>query len=128
MWVCDPLQNYEIPWKMVKPPITWILRVVDLEYLEWILVTKIVKRLPERWVVLDFGLCKGLSFSSKNCFIYWSPNDSTPREKMMTMSTKSKFKEKLGCEIEIQIFDNSDLEIENIGRVTHADWFYAFHW
>lgn len=46
---------------------------------------------------------------------------------MMTMSTKSKFKEKLGCEIEIQIFDNSDLEIENIGRVTHADWFYAFH-
>ena len=46
----------------------------------------------------------------------------------MTMSTKSKFKEILGCEIEIQIFDNSDLEIENIGRVTHADWFYAFHW
>ena len=71
---------------------------------------------------------KGLTFSSKNCFIYWSPNDSTPREKMMTMSTKSKFKEKLGCEIEIQIFDNSDLEIENIGRVTHANCFYAFHW
>jgi len=64
---------------------------------------------------------KELSFSFKNCFIYWSPNDSTPREKMMTMSTKSKFKEKLGCEIEIQIFDNSDLEIDNIGRVTHAD-------
>ena len=39
---------------------------------------------------------------------------------MMTMSTKSKFKEKLGCEIEIQIFDNSDLEIENIGTVIYV--------
>lgn len=58
--------------------------------------------------------------SPQNCFIYWSPNDSTPREKMMTMSTKSKFKEKLGCEIEIQIFDNSDLEIENIGTVIYV--------
>ena len=36
---------------------------------------------------------------------------------MMTMSTKSKFKEKLGFDIEIQIYDNSDLELENIVNV-----------